>query len=380
MKKVVVAGVGIHPFGRFDEKPVSAMAIEAVMDALGNANMEYKNIQTAFVSRVFAPPGTGVRALSEIGRTGIPVIEVEAACAGGGACLRQGYNAIVSGMYDIVLCLGVEKMPRGFMNPEIIVEPWQAKMGLSQSPVVWALLARRRMHDYGLTIEQICRVAVKNHKNGQFNPNAYYRKAMSLEEILNSTVVADPLRLYAICAPNEGAAAVVLCSEKAARRFTTKTVEICSCAHVVSKSPWNNISGYDWDLVVPQPHVTALAGKQAYEAAGIGPKDISVAEVQDTEACQEIEAYEYLGFCGEGEGGQLVDKGATEIDGRIPVNASGGLICKGEPVGASGLGQVHEIVLQLRGEAGQRQVTNPKVGLAHVFGSFGHCTVTILKK
>lgn len=380
MGKVVIAGVGIHPFGRFGDKPLSDMVIEAVIDALSDANMEYKDIQAAFVSRVFAPPASGTRALSEMGRTGIPVTEVEAACAGGGACLRQGYNAIISGMYDIVLCLGMEKMPRGFMDPEIVVEPWQAKMGLSQSPVVWALLARRRMYDYGLTVEQICKVAVKNHKNGQFNPNAYYRKAMSLEEILNSPVVADPLRLYAICAPDEGAAAAVICSEKAARKFTTKMIEIASCAHVVSKSPWNNIGGYDWDLVVPQPHVTTFTGKQAYEAAGIGPKDIDVAEVQDTEACQEIEAYEYLGFCGEGDGGRLVDEGATEISGRIPVNASGGLICKGEPVGASGLGQIHEVVLQLRGEAGQRQVADPKVGLAHVFGSFGHCTVTILKK
>ena len=223
-------------------------------------------------------------------------------------------------------------------------------------------------------------MAVKSHKNGVFNPNAYYRKEMTLEEILNSTVVADPLRLYAICAPDEGAAVAVVCNEKVARRFTTKTIEIASCAHVISKSPYNNIGGYDWDLVAPNTNVTALTGKQAYETAGIGPEDIDVAEVQDTEACQEIEAYECLGFCGEGEGGHLIDEGATEITGRIPVNTSGGLICKGEPVGASGLGQIHEIVLQLRGEAGQRQVTSAKTGLAHVFGSFGHCTVTILKK
>lgn len=380
MAEVVITGVGIHAFGRFGDKPVSDMALEATIDAFKDANVGFKDIQAAFVSRVFAPAATGVRTLTELGRTGIPIVEVEAACAGGGACLRQAYNAVRGGMYDIVLCLGMEKMPRGFMNPEIIVEPWQARMGLSQSPVLWALLARRRMHDYGLTIEQICKVAVKNHKNGVLNPNAYYRKAMSLEEIINSPVVADPLRLYAICAPDEGAAAVVVCSDKVARKFTGKTIQVASCAHVVSKSPWNNIGGYDWDLVVPQPHVTVLAGQQAYEIAGIDPKDIDVAEVQDTEACQEIEAYEYLGFCGEGEGGHLVDEGATEITGRIPVNVSGGLICKGEPVGASGLGQVHELVLQLRGEAGQRQVANPKVGLAHVFGSFGHCTVTILKK
>jgi acetyl-CoA C-acetyltransferase len=380
MDKVFIAGVGMHPFGRFGDKSYVDMGREAVQMALKDANIEWKDIQAAFCSRALLPLTAGVRTVLPLGRTSIPIIEVEAACAGGGACLRQAALAVAQGQCDVVLAFGIEKASRGFFPAEAISEGWQARIGLSQSPCYWALLARRHMHDYGTTIEQIAQVSVKNHKNGVHNPNALFRKAMTMEEILNSPVIADPMRLFMICSPDEGAAAAVICSEKVANKKATRPLRLMACSHRIALYPWVNIPGYSWDVNANPEPATTLAAKDAYEQAGIGPEDIDVAEVQDTDAFMEIEACEDLGFCKKGEGGKLVESGATEINGKIPVNPSGGLICKGEPIGASGLGQVFEIVAQIRGEAGNRQVPGPRIGLTHVFGLFGHCSVNIIGK
>jgi len=281
------------------------------------------------------------------------------------------------------MVLGVEKMPRGFMDPSMIYAPWQIELGMSVNPAYWAMRARRHMHDYGTTELQIAKVAYKNHKNSVHNPNAMYQKEFSLDEILNSPLVCDPIRRLEICAPDDGAAAVVVASAKRARELGIhgKAITIAGTCHTIAR--------YSADFRCPAESMsttannsgpTEVAGQRAYESAGLGPTDIDCFEVQDTDAFCEIEIYEGLGLCPLGEGGRLVDEGVTEIGGKSPVNMSGGLISKGEPVGASHLGQIVELVAQLRGEAGPRQVANAKVALAHVQGAGGNCAVTILKR
>jgi len=379
MDNAIVAGVGIHPFGRFGDKPYTEIGREAVIMALKDAGMEYKDIQAAFVSRMYLPATAGVKTLSTLGRTSIPIVDVEAACAGGGACLRQATTAIVSGMYDVVLALGVEKMPRGFMDPRQLYEGWQTYAGLTQNTMYWAMNACRHMQDYGTTIQQIGKIAYKNHKNGVNNPFAMFRKEMPMDEIMRSAMVCDPIRLYMICSPDEGAAAVILVNSKVAKKYTRKPLTLAACSHRVSAVPFYNVAGYT-NYPTGNLPITTTAAREAYEKSGVGPEDIDCAEIQDTDAFCELEHYEQLLFCKPGEGGKLIDDGFTEMGGKLPVNMSGGLICKGEPVGASGLGMVFEICLQLRGESGPRQVKDAKIGLAQSYGSMGHVTVTIIKQ
>lgn len=380
MREVSIVGNGIHKFGRFDGETYIDIGLTAAKMALKDAGIDWKDIQLAFYSRMYLPATSGVKTLTQLGRTGISIVDVEAACASAGAALRQAYLAIASGACDNALVLGVEKMPRGFMDPGQLYEDWQIKMGLSQNPLYWAMSARRYMEDYGTTIEQIAKVAVKNHKNSVYNPNAMYQREFTMEEVLNSRIVNDPIRLLMICAPNEGAAAAVLCAKEIAHKYTTVPVDIAACIHKVALYNDWRVPARSMSAKVKNPHVSKLASKEAYEAAGVGPEDVDVAEVQDTDAFMELETYEHLGLCKPGEGGRLIDEGAVEIGGKIPVNTSGGLISKGEPIGASHLGQIYHIVQELRGELGPTQIPDAKVGLAHVTGAGGNCAVTILKR
>jgi acetyl-CoA acetyltransferase len=234
------------------------------------------------------------------------------------------------------------------------------------------------MAKYGTTLEQIALVSVKNHKNGVLNPNAMYQRETPLEEVLNSRVVCDPLTLLMFCAPNDGAAAVVLCSKKVARKYTKKPVILAACAHRMNPYPEFGVGNY-FGYKTGNKAVTTLAAEEAYEKAGIGPEDLSFVELQDTDASGEILFSEELLLFKEGEGGPAVSNGVTELGGRLPISTDGGIISKGEPVGASALGQIYEAVVQLRGQAGKRQVANAKVGLCHVRGALGHSCVTILK-
>lgn len=379
MRPVYIAGVGIHKFGRFENKPYAQMGLDAVGMALRDAKLAWKDVQAAYCARMYLPATTGTRVLTQLGRTGISIIDVEAACASGGVALRQAYVAIASGVCDVALVLGLEKMPRGFMDPRQLYEDWQIALGLSQNPIPWAIRARRHMHDYGTTVEQIAKVSVKNHKNSVHNPYAMYQKPFTLEQVLGSPLVNDPINLLSICAPNEGAAAIVVCSEAVARKCSSQPIEIAGCIHKVALYTHFSVPIYSLSARVQNPHVTQLTSREAYEMAGLGPEDMDVIELQDTDAFCEIEAYEHLGLCPMGEGGRLIDEGVVEIGGKIPVNTSGGLISKGEPVGASHVGQIFEIVSQLRGAAGARQVEGAKTGMAHVLGAGGNCAVTILK-
>jgi len=380
MREVAIIGIGIHPFGRFGDKPWEEIGLTAAREALKDAGLAWKDMQAAYCARCYLPSATGSKTLNLLGQTGLGIVDMEAACASGGAALRQAQIGIASGIYELALVLGVEKMPRGFMDPGMLYEQWEIYLGMSTNPSYWAMRARRHMEDYGTTDLQLAKVAYKNHKNSVHNPNSMYQKAFTIEEIMNSPMVCDPIHLLEICAPNEGAAALVLCAQESAHKYCAKPISIAACVHTTALySSDLRAPIYSLSATLENPGPTEVTGKKAYEQAGVGPKDIDLAEVQDTDVFCEMEIYEQLGFCKPGESGRMIDEGAVEIGGRIPVNVSGGLISKDEPIGASHLGQVHEIVLQLRGQAGKRQVEGAKVGLAHVLGASGHCAVTILK-
>lgn len=382
MDDAVIIGIGAHPFGRFD-KGYEEMGAAAAAAALREAGVQWREIRAAFLARMYLPATSGVRILSRLGSTDIPIVDIEAACASGGAALRQAVLAIRSGEADLALILGCEKMPRGFMDPRMLYSDWQIELGMSVNPAYWGIRARRHMHEYGTTEEQIAKVAVKNHRNSVHNPLAMYRKAFTLEQVLNSPLVCDPIRLFEICAANDGAAAIILASGKRARELGVErnSIKVAAVAHTVSRYSANFRTPADsMSATLVNPGPSEITAARAYERAAAGPGDIDCFEVQDTDAFCEIEAYEDLGLCARGEGGRLIDDGSTEIHGSMPVNMSGGLISKGEPVGASHLGQILEIVSQLRATAGQRQVPGAKVGMAHVLGAGGHCAVTILKR
>jgi acetyl-CoA C-acetyltransferase len=377
---VVIMGVGIHPFGRFD-KSYEDIGSHAARAALQDAGVKWSQIQTAYLSRMYLPATSGPRVLRKLGGTDIPIMDIEAACASGGAALRQATLAIRSGEVELALVAGVEKMPRGFMDPAMIYSPWQIKMGMSLNPSYWAMRARRHMHEFGTTERQIAQVAYKNHRNSVHNPNAMYRREFSLEEIMQSPLVCDPIRRLEICAPNDGAAALVVASRTAARRIGAhEPITIAACCHSLAqysadfRCPADSMSA-----TASNPGPTEATARDAYERSGLGPRDIDCFEVQDTDAFCEIEIYEDLGLCARGEGGRLIEEERTAIGGDMPVNMSGGLISKGEPVGASHLGQICELVCQLRGQSGTRQVQGAKVAMGHVLGAGGNCAVTILK-
>ncbi len=382
MSEIVILGTGIHPFGRFADKTYEEIGAEAARSALSDAGLEWSDMQAGYMSRMYLPATSGARVLRNLGGTSIPICDIEAACASGGAALSQATLAIRSGEIDVAIVLGVEKMPRGFMDPSMIYNQWQIQMGMALNPSYWSMRAKRHMHEFGTTDLQIAQVAYKNHKNSVHNPNAMYRKEFSIEEIMNSPMVMVPIRLFEICAANDGAAAVVVASEKWAKRVSGKdNIKIAACSHTLAqyssdfRCPADSMSA-----TASNPGTTEETARVAYEKAGMGTEDIDCFEVQDTDAFCEIEIYEQLGLCPLGEGGRYVADGHADINGKSPVNMSGGLISKGEPVGASHLAQVVEIVSQLKSQSGQRQVEGAKTGLAHVLGAGGNCAVTILKK
>ena len=284
---------------------------------------------------------------------------------------------MASGEHDTVLVFGVEKMPRGMIRSSFF-EPWREEAGLAATPAYFALRAQRLMLESDVGPRELAAVSVKNHLHGVHNPNAMYRKALSLDEVLASPVVCEPLRLLMLCAPNEGAAAVVV----SARPRGTTPVRIAGAvlrSHFAGSvlgehTPLSGLAGH----AVPTP--TEMAARAAYEAAGVGPADLHLAEVQDTDAAREILSVEELGVCPRRGGGAWVRDGGGTMSSHLPINASGGLLSKGEPLGASALGQVVELTWQLQGEAGARQVAGARVALAHTVGRGANACVTILTR
>ena len=376
---VAVAGVGMHPFGRFDASTTD-MGVVAVRSALKEAGVGKGGFQAAFCGTAYGGVATGHKVLSRLGMTGMPIVDVEAGCASGGAALMLAAGAIRAGQYDTVLVFGTEKMPKGIIRSSFF-EPWQEEAGLAATPAFFAMRAQRLCLTSGVTKDHLARVVVKNRRHGAANPDAMFQKETSVEEVFASRVVCEPLHLFMLCSPNEGAAALVL---QRADLVAPGTAPVTLAAAVLRShipgsvlSESTPLSGLSDDSA---PAPTTLAATAAYEEAGIGPEDLHVVECQDTDAARELGSCEELGLCEVGGSAALLDSGATELGGRLPVNPSGGLLSKGEPLGASALGQVVELVRQLRGECGARQVEGARTALSHTVGRGANAGVVILTR
>jgi len=372
MRPVYVAGVGLHPFGRFAEKSLTALGTHAVRAALADAGVGRGGFGAAFCGSVYGGVAAGHKVLTALGLSGVPIVNVEAGCASGGAALALGATAVASGRHDVVLVFGLEKMPRGIIRSSFF-EPWREEAGLAATPAYFALRAQRLMLESDVRLEDLARVSAKNHRHGVANPYAMYRRALSVEDILASPVVCEPLRLLMLCAPNEGAAAVVLSAAPTPVRVAAAALRSHHAGSVLGEhTPLSGLA----DDGVPTP--TEMAAADAYAEAGLGPGDLHLVELQDTDAAREILSAEELGLCAKRGGGRWVRDGGGEMASRLPVNPSGGLLSKGEPLGASALGQIAELTWQLRGAAGPRQVPGAQVALAHTVGRGANACVVIL--
>ena len=382
---MAIIGIGMTRFGELWDKRYRDLITEAGADAIKDAGIEGEDIQGLYIGSM--SPGLfagqehiGALVADYSGLSGIPATRIEAACASGGLALREAYLTIKSGAMDIVIAGGVEKMTDVTTSSAMIAlmgagdQEWEAFKGVT-FPSLYALMARRHMVEYGTTIEQISQVAVKSHNNASLNPYAQFPFKVTLEQVMNSPLIADPLRLLHCSPITDGAAAVVLASEEVAKRLVDDPIWI-----IGSSMATDTIALHDRKSL-SRIDSTIIASKKAYKDAKIKPEDIDFAEVHDCFSIAEILAIEGLGFCKPGEGGKITEEGETEIDGRIPINPSGGLKGKGHPVGATGIAQAVEAVLQLRGKAGRRQVKDAEIGLIHNLGGSGATTViNILKR
>jgi len=385
----VVAGVGMTPFGRHMDRGLKSLGAEAVKAALADAGLEARALEAAWVGNAAAGVVTGQESirgqviLRSIGLGRLPVVNVENACASASTAFNQACAMVSAGLYDIVLALGVEKLYHvdkkvsfgaftGAVDVEAmstLIEQLQqaakssgAKSASSGSGEkrsmfmdIYAQVARAHMKAFGTTVEQYAAVSAKTSFHGSLNPRAQFREVLSVEDVLAQPMIAEPLT-RSMCSPiGDGAAAVVVVSERKARELgVSRPVRVVSS---VLRSGWDHAPG--------EPGTGEVCSAEAYEEAGIGPADLHVVECHDASAPSEIFAYESLALCGKGEGGRLVEEGVTRLGGRCPVNTSGGLLRKGHPVGATGIAQIVELTEQLQGRSGKRQVEGANVALAH---------------
>ena len=378
MRDVAVIGVDMTPFGRHADKSIEELAAAPVMGALKDAGTQWKAVEAAYVGHEYQGLAAGQRILAGVGATGIPITNIENACSAGATAFREAYLMIALGMYDIVLALGCEKMDRGLIQ-QLPDDTWRT-LGTDLIPSQFALVARWHMDKYGTTTEQFAKVAVKAHRNGVLNPYAQYRKEETVEEVLGSRMISDPITLLMCCPTGDGAAAAVLCSMEKAGQFTTKPIKVAASA-LNSMTYAEGIGTQNFGSSIPSAQsIITVSAREAYEQAGLGPEDLDVVELHDAFATSELIHYEELELCKAGEGGRLIDEGVVDLGGRIPVNPSGGLLAKGHPLGATGVAQIVEIVWQLRGVCGDRQVEGAKVGLAEVAGTAGVNVTHILTK
>lgn len=368
MGRVVVLGVGVTKFIR-DEAgfKIDEAAAEAADSALKDAGMRYKDIEMAMCANIYQT-GASPMVFYPLGKTGIPIVRMDIACASASRAIQHAATMIEAGAFETCLVVGVERMPKGMVPMPIDPQALSSKsdflvdglMGLVTMPAAYAHKATRYMHKYGAKIEDFARISVKAHNNGCLTPHAVYQKPITLEEVVGSRMIAYPITLYQCCANANGAAAVVLASEKKAKSHTTRPVFVSgwggSSMRYVKDDPVESFLS-DGD--------TRMPAKKTYEMSGIGPEEVDVVQVHDAFAPGEIFQLEALGLCPEGEAWRLVQEGHTEIHGKLPVNTDGGLLSCGHPVGASGARMVAELVWQLRGQAGARQVKDgkAKVGL-----------------
>lgn len=364
MRDVVLLGAGMHRYGVFPEKSVTSMGVEAIRNALRDANMSWDDIETAYCGTIRPSFAVGHAICNEMGLTGVGITNVENASASGSSAFREAFLAVSSGAHDIAIAIGVDKMPP---RP-----PKQTSKSPPMGPVnVFAAMAQRHMQEYGTTHDQLAKVSVKSHYNASLNPYAHFQKAVTLEEVHNARMVADPLTVLHCCPWGDGGAAVIICARNIAGNYTDKICPTITASILNSTLP-------DGD---PMTGLTEFTAGIAYERAGIGPEDLDLIELHDAFTIEEVIFCEALGLCNKGEGGRMIEEGATALDGRHPINSSGGLISMGHPIGPTGVGQVAEILWQMRGDCGKRQIREPvNIAMAHMVGAGGVCIIHLFKK
>ncbi len=380
MSNVSIIGAGLSKFGRQNGVTGREMAVTAIHAALADAQLEWSDIQVAFGGSDGA--GLADTLVADLGLTGIPFTNVKNGCATGGSALVSAVNAIRSGQAEVALAVGFDKHPRGAFDPrpeDWGLDPGYGEAGLMVTTQFFGIKIARYMREYGITDATFGRVAAKAYRNGSLNPNAWRRDPISEEEILSADMVNDPLTRLMFCSPGEGGAAIIVASESAARKAGVRPVQLLSVAARTREFGSFEVFSPAIQGHGRPPSVSTDAAAAAFAMAGVTPDQIDVAQVQDTESGAEVMHLAECGFCKDGEQEDLIASGATEIGGQLPINTDGGCIANGEPIGASGLRQVHEIVTQLRGEAGDRQVPgSPKLGFTHVYGAPGISACTVL--
>lgn len=379
MSDVYVLGIDMMRFGRFPERSVADLGAQAALMALDDAGLSIQHMQALYCANLGqANAMVGQRILHQIGQTGIPVVNCANACAAGATAFREAWLSIKAGVCDLALAVGVEQMGRGLLGgdgSDAQGIPTEGLLGSRTMPAVFAEAGMEHSRLYGTSFEQFAKVSVKNHQHATRNPKAMYQMETPLDVVMGSEMIAYP-NTKLMCSVNvDGAAAAVLASERKAQELGLgRAVRIK--AAVLTSDPWQ-----ERDLVMADINTcTRLAAKQAYEMAGVGPEDLDLVELHDCFATAELLHYENLGLCGAGESGPFIDSGATCIGGAIPVNASGGLLSKGHPLGATGIANLYEVATHLRGEAGARQVEGARLGLTHVLGLGSACGIHILER
>ena len=385
MQNVYVLGTGMIKFGRYPTKTVPELGGEAAILALKDAGVTIKDVEMFACGNLYQSNAmVGQRILQQIGQTGIPVVNVANACATGSTAFREAFMAVASGMYDIAMAVGVEQMGKqgllggggGGSDPAYSAE---GRLGSGLMPAVFGQAGIEHMRKYGTKMEHFAKISVKNHQHATKNPFSQYRNEVTLEDVLNARMISYPNTLYMCCPTGDGAAAAILVSENKLKQLAAGRKRARVAASVLTSDPWT-------DRTAALPDVSTLtrrAAKQAYEKAGVGPKDIALTELHDCFATAELVHYENLGLCGDGEAGAFIDSGGGKhpgLGGHDPVNVSGGLLSKGHPLGATGVANICEVVWHLTQDdrAKDRQVPNAKVGQAHVIGLGSACTIHVL--
>lgn len=378
---VAIVGIGMHPFGRTAGMTGLDQGAFAVKQALKDAGTNWQDMQFAYGGSAAA--GNADALVNQLGLTGLQFVNVANGCATGGSALQSAYMAIKSGQYDVGLAVGFDKHPRGAFNASPAdwgLQDWYGESGLMLTTQFFAMKIQKYMAQYGVTNDALVSVAEKAFENGALNPNAWRREPVSADIIRDSLMVNNPLTKYMFCSPAEGGVAIIMCRADLAKKYTDHPVLLK--AAVVRTRRYGSFEVFSPSQALKEVEgPTYQASQAAFEMAGVAPEDIDVAQLQDTESGAEIMHMAENGLCAHGEQEHLLRTGATKINGKMPVNTDGGCLANGEPIGASGLRQVHEICVQLRGQGGARQVpNNPRLGYTHVYGAPGLSGVTILQK
>jgi acetyl-CoA C-acetyltransferase len=378
---VAVVGLGIHPFGRHPAVTGLQMAAVAARAALADAGIGWQDVQ--FAAGGSDAAGNADTTVSVLGLTGVPFINVRNGCATGGSALTTAHAMLESGAAEIALVVGFDKHPPGAFNPlpeEWGLGSWYGETGLMLTTQFFAMKIQRYMAEHGISASTLAKVASKAFANGARSPWAWRRQPLTEDEVLASKMVNHPLTQFMFCSPGEGAVALVLARRERAKALARTPVYLRSVAFRTRR--FGSFEVFSPSIpIASAPSPTAEAAAAAFEQAGLGPDDVDVAQLQDTESGAEVMHLAETGLCRHGEQEHLIQSGATRLEGRLPVNTDGGCLANGEPIGASGLRQVHEVVLQLRGEAGDRQIGGPRrVGFTQVYGAPGVSACTVLTR